>query len=127
MTEGLRLQSLLPGGTAVVFGGTGGIGGALVDLLRAQDCFERVLSFSRQTIPAIHFPDEQGIIDAVTLAKTGPPIRLCIIATGFLHRPDFGPEKALRDLNGDQMMHAFTVNTIGPALILKHVIPALPR
>jgi NAD(P)-dependent dehydrogenase (short-subunit alcohol dehydrogenase family) len=127
MTVGLRLHSFAPGGTAIVFGGTGGIGRALVEQLNAQECFDRVLSFGRQSVPAIHFPDEQGIINAVTLAQTGGPIRLCMIATGFLHTPDFGPEKALRELNADQLAQAFAINTIGPALILKHVIPALPR
>ena len=127
MTADLRLDSFPAGGSAIVFGGTGGIGSALVDELHGQNCFDRVFIFSRQTVPAIHFPDEQGIIDAVKLAQAGPPIRLCIIATGFLHTPEIGPEKALRDLNADQMMQAFSVNTIGPALILKHVIPALPR
>jgi NAD(P)-dependent dehydrogenase (short-subunit alcohol dehydrogenase family) len=118
---------LSPGGTALVFGGTGGIGRALVDQLRTQECFDRVLSFGRQTEPAINFADEQSMVDAVTLAQSGPPIRLCIIATGFLHTAGCGPEKALRDLNADQLMQAFAINTIGPALILKHVIPALPR
>jgi NAD(P)-dependent dehydrogenase (short-subunit alcohol dehydrogenase family) len=122
-----RLHSFPPGGTALVFGSTGGIGHALVDQLYTQNCFDRVMTFSRQTMPAIHFPDEQGIIDAVKLVQTGPPIRLCIIATGMLHTTEFGPEKALRDINANQLAQAFAVNTIGPALIFKHVIPALPR
>ncbi|MEM8644617.1 MAG: SDR family oxidoreductase, partial [Pseudomonadota bacterium] len=36
------------------------------------------------------------------------------------------PEKTWRDISPETMSHALALNTIGPALIMKHVLPQLP-
>jgi NAD(P)-dependent dehydrogenase (short-subunit alcohol dehydrogenase family) len=48
-------------------------------------------------------------------------------ATGFLHGNGLSPEKALSAVTPDHLAHAFAVNTIGPALLMKHFLPLLPR
>jgi len=57
----------------------------------------------------------------------GADVRLVIDATGFLHREGFAPEKSWRDLDAAHMARAFTVNAVGPALLMKHFLPLLPR
>jgi NAD(P)-dependent dehydrogenase (short-subunit alcohol dehydrogenase family) len=48
-------------------------------------------------------------------------------ATGFLHGDGFEPEKSWRDLDADHLAHAFRVNAIGPALLIKAFGERLPR
>jgi NAD(P)-dependent dehydrogenase (short-subunit alcohol dehydrogenase family) len=50
-----------------------------------------------------------------------------INATGFLHEAAQQPEKSLRYLNPVFLAHSFALNAIGPALIMKHFFPLLPR
>ena len=50
-----------------------------------------------------------------------------IVATGMLHDGGRGPERALRDLDPAALARLFAVNTIGPALVLKHFAPLLAR
>lgn len=52
---------------------------------------------------------------------------MVIDATGFLHGEGFMPEKSWRELDAAHLAHAFAVNTIGPALLMKHMLPRLPR
>jgi len=37
------------------------------------------------------------------------------------------PEKSWRELDPEQMARSFALNAIGPALIMKHALPQLPR
>ena len=37
------------------------------------------------------------------------------------------PEKTFRTLDGAAMLQSFRVNTVGPALVGKHLLPLLPR
>ena len=50
-----------------------------------------------------------------------------IDATGFLHVDHQGPEKSWRQLDAVNLARSFALNAIGPALIMKHVLPRLPR
>ncbi len=51
------------------------------------------------------------------------PLHLAIIATGLLHDDSGGPEKRGQDLSEANMQRLFAINTIGPTLIAKHVLP----
>jgi hypothetical protein len=57
----------------------------------------------------------------------GADVRLVIDASGILHGDGLSPEKSWRDLDATQMARAFAVNAIGPALLMKHFLPLLPR
>lgn len=127
LSEGREARSFPPGGVAVVFGAGGGIGRALVTALAGDAAFERVLSFGRATSPAIDFDDEATLEAAAAFAASEGEVRLVIDATGFLHDDRQRPEKALRDLDAAALARSFHVNAIGPALIMKHVLPRLPR
>lgn len=109
---------------AVVIGATGGVGRALAEA--ASSRFAQVVGVGRATVPAIDLLDEGSIIAfAATLA--GQDVRLVIDATGFLHDARFSPERSWRQLDPAHMAHAFAVNAIGPALLMKHILPVLPR
>jgi NAD(P)-dependent dehydrogenase (short-subunit alcohol dehydrogenase family) len=121
------LTSFETGGRAVVIG-TGGIGTALAQALAASSAFSDVMLIGRRTDPALELEDEESIArSAKAVAQGDGAIRLVIDATGFLHDEEHKPEKALRELETQHMAKAFALNAIGPALIMKHYLPLLPR
>ena len=121
------LASFPKAGVAVVFGASGGIGSALVGELSAMDRFRQAVGFSRKSSPPIDLLDEASLERATTLAAELGDLRLVIDATGFLHDDRQGPEKTWRQLDADNLARSFALNAIGPALMMKHVLPRFPR
>lgn len=128
-----RQPWMVDGAAAVVIGAGGGIGGALVTALASSKGFDRIHALSRSPAPqdgvVVH-----GTIDilseasiAAAAARIGAPVDLVIVATGLLHEAGRLPEKALRELDPVALARAFAVNTIGPALVMKHFAPLLAR
>jgi NAD(P)-dependent dehydrogenase (short-subunit alcohol dehydrogenase family) len=107
---------------AVVIGATGGIGAALAIALEAGG--HRVLRLGRTTTPPLDLLDEASI--AAAAAHVAAPA-LVIDATGFLHGEGVAPEKSWRELDPAHLARAFALNAIGPALLMKHFLPLLPR
>ncbi|MBN9452176.1 MAG: SDR family NAD(P)-dependent oxidoreductase [Bosea sp.] len=122
-----ELASFPNGGIAVVFGGGGGIGGALLDAISSADRFERVIALSRSSSPSIDLLDEATIERAAKFAGDQGELRLVVDATGFLHDDRQRPEKTWREINSVNLARSFALNSIGPALIMKHILPLLPR
>ncbi len=112
---------------AVVFGAGGGIGGALVAALAGDRRFAAVIGLGRGSAPRFDLLDEASIAEAVRAVAARGAIRLAIDATGFLHDEAQMPEKSLRELDADRLARSFALNAIGPALLMKHLLPALPR
>lgn len=111
---------------AVVIGG-GGIGGALAEVLRSTASYDEVVVLGRRSEPALDLLDEASIAAcAGWLAARGEP-ELVIDATGILHGPGMAPEKSWRELDPATLAQAFAINAIGPALLMKHFLPLLPR
>lgn len=124
----IGMTSFPPDSTAIVIGATGGIGKALFEALVAGATFTDVLGFSRSGNPPLELTSEASIAEAARQARDrGASIRLIIDATGFLHDADSRPEKSLRDLDADQLAKSFALNAIGPALLMKHFLPLVPR
>ncbi len=122
------LSSLPPNGLAVVVGASGAIGGALLDLLREDKGLAGVVGLSRSSTPPLDLTSEATVSEiARHVAERGISLRVVIDATGFLHGGGFTPEKSWRQLDPAHMARAFAVNTIGPALLIKHLLPLLPR
>ena len=111
----------------MVFGAGGGIGGALMEVLRDSQRFTRVIGFSRNGRPAIDLLSEASLQEAAAFAAVEGDIRLVVDATGFLHDETHHPEKSWREIDPVRMARSFALNAIGPALIMKHVLPSLPR
>jgi NAD(P)-dependent dehydrogenase (short-subunit alcohol dehydrogenase family) len=99
----------------------------MVEALRGVERFEHVIPLGRATSPRIDLLDEASLERAAAFAAGKGEPRLVIDATGFLHDERQGPEKSLRQLDGANLARAFALNAIGPALIMKHVLPRLPR
>jgi NAD(P)-dependent dehydrogenase (short-subunit alcohol dehydrogenase family) len=123
----MLMQSFPEDFRALVIGASGAIGGAFVAALRDDPRCALVVGLDRHSQPAIDFADEPSIAAAAeTLALQGP-FQLIINAVGILHGEAFMPEKKLADLNYDQLLETFRVNTFGPALVLRHFSRLLDR
>jgi NAD(P)-dependent dehydrogenase (short-subunit alcohol dehydrogenase family) len=119
--------------SATVFGASGGIGAALVEQLLEDGC-ERVFAGSRSgkevqgAVPfAFDLEDEASIASAAELMRASPP-ELVIVASGVLTLENgAGPERTYKRFNPSDMAHVLSINTIGPALIAKHMLPLFAR
>ena len=120
------MHSFAPDGSAVVIGASGGVGGALVSQLHDDPAFASVFALARSFTGAarIDVTDEASIIGAA--GGLAAPLRLVIVATGALQGPGFPqPEKSYRALDPVALMESFRLNTVGPALVAKHLLPLM--
>lgn len=100
----------------LIIGSSGGIGAALlarggVGLSRSGNGFD----ITSEASVAQHLG-----------ALTGPFDRI-IVATGALEIDGARPEKSLKSLDSAAMAAQFSLNAIGPALVLKHALRLMPR
>ncbi|MEC5212867.1 NAD(P)-dependent dehydrogenase (short-subunit alcohol dehydrogenase family) [Polaromonas sp. CG_9.5] len=123
-------------GAALVIGAGGGLGAALVAQLSgapgAVGVFPTVLALGRSTEPALDYDHEASVQAAARwvaaqCAERQLELRLIIVATGFLHGAPGQPERSLAHLDADYLRNVFQVNAIGPALVMKHFLPLLPK
>jgi NAD(P)-dependent dehydrogenase (short-subunit alcohol dehydrogenase family) len=125
---GIETKSSASSGAALVIGASGGIGAALHNEIARRGEFAQVHGLSRVSAPAIDLLSEASIAAAAaTIAQAGVPLRLLVDATGFLSDERFTPERRLQDLDPTHLMHAFAINAVGPAMLMKHFLPLLPR
>ena len=120
--------------SAVIVGAGGGIGRALVTSLLTTGGHDQVHALSRRGTAdpdprvcsgTIDITEEDTIRSAAT--RVGTDIDLVVVATGILHEDGLQPERALRELDPARLARIFAINTIGPALVLKHFVPLLAR
>lgn len=121
--------------SAAIFGSTGGIGRALCLGLAEGGC-DTIHAGSRGGIepvgPQIHpfafdLIDEESIAAAAETMKDDPPDWV-IVASGVLTLSDgTGPERTYKRLDPQAMARVLALNTIGPALIAKHMLRLMPR
>ncbi len=105
---------------ALVIGAGGAIGGEFVRQLQADTHCTHVATVSRSQGLGFDLADEASIQAAADRAGAAGPFALIVDATGALHMGGKGPEKSLASLNADQLMQSFQVNTVGPAVVLRH-------
>lgn len=124
-----------PSTSAVFIGASGGIGRALVCALAGSESYAPIFAFSRsepsfphdiRTHP-VDLSDEATIAAAAAKVGEAGPVGLVVVATGILHQNGVSPEKTFKALEPAAMAAVFSVNTIGPALVAKHVVPVLAR
>ena len=127
--------------SALILGGSGGIGHALVKQIlalnpncqifttfRTKNPHQKLSelaenSASKIKIKLIHFDAQQASSYeelADTLKETVTKIDLCINTVGFLHdQQDIQPEKKLSDINLTKLQHSFEVNAFPIVLLAK--------
>jgi NAD(P)-dependent dehydrogenase (short-subunit alcohol dehydrogenase family) len=122
------------GHTALVIGASGGLGAAMLAQLEASEEYAQVLGLSRSrslaSAPQLDITQEASMAaSAAWLAKAceAQPLRLLIVATGMLHHQTRGPERSLSQLDAAYLQQVMAINAVGPALLLKHFAPLLPR
>ncbi|MEY4160446.1 MAG: hypothetical protein RLZZ136_1067 [Pseudomonadota bacterium] len=124
-----------------IFGASGGIGAALCTLLAQADDVERIYAGGRGAggrgadvlanakVQPFTFDllDEASIAAAAEAIAADGPLDLVIVATGVLQNDALSPERTWRAIDPEAMQQVFAINTIGPALIAKHMLPHLRR
>ncbi|MAX72208.1 MAG: C factor, cell signaling protein [Nioella sp.] len=106
---------------SLILGASGGIGSALVARLQGMG---EVVGLSRSG-DGFDITDEASV--AQHLGALDGPFDRIIVATGALEIDGAEPEKTLRALDPEAMAAQFRLNTIGPALAIKHAMPLMPR
>lgn len=107
---------------ALVIGASGGIGAALAVALSSQRY--DVTSLSR-SVDGFDLTDESSIAHHLGALSGG--FDRVFIATGALELNGAAPEKSLRQLDPATLAAQFALNATGPALVLKHLLPLIPR
>ncbi len=143
MPPAMPIFSHLKSGHALVVGGSRGIGLGFVKQLLNDVRFDQIFATYRsaasaaellqlaQTHGRLHcmamdLTHETQIEAGIAAIKTSTPeLHFVINCVGFLHEGDITPEKALRQLNAEHLMRYFQVNSIGAALLAKHLLPLL--
>ncbi|MEL7197253.1 MAG: SDR family NAD(P)-dependent oxidoreductase [Pseudomonadota bacterium] len=121
--------------TAAVFGSSGGIGRALCAKL-SENGADRIYAGSRAGVTPAGDPchtfafdllSEESIEASAQMMRDDPP-EWVIVASGVLTLSDgTGPERTLKRLDPAVMAQVLALNTIGPAIIAKHILPLMPR
>jgi len=129
------MDSLIDGARAVVVGASGGIGRAFVETLARDPAVGRVDALARGNLEGggkvvagrLDLEDEASIAAAAERLD-GAPLDLVVLATGVLHdAAGLRPEKSWRHLDVGNLMRAYAINAVGPALVAKHLLPRLRR
>jgi NAD(P)-dependent dehydrogenase (short-subunit alcohol dehydrogenase family) len=129
--------------TALVVGASRGIGLAITRQLLQDRSVETVYATYRRAKTAAGLLDtnadglhtiEADVANARSLSDLAGQLRangerpdLVVNCAGILHEQDMQPEKALRQCRKDALMRAFEVNSVGPLMLARAVIPLMPR
>ena len=94
--------------------------------------YAQALGLSRNTEVSVNYFDEASLAAAAKwvagqCAGAGLELRLLVVATGFLHGDQGQPERSFNHLDAGYLQHVFAINAIGPALVMKHFLPLLPK
>ena len=88
------------------------------ELLEIQD--------SRLHCVKMDITDESQIIATIERISTNiSTLHYTINCVGVLHEGEMQPEKSLRQINPEQLLRYFQVNSVGAMLIFKHIQPLL--
>ncbi|MCF6444157.1 SDR family NAD(P)-dependent oxidoreductase [Nereida sp. MMG025] len=107
---------------ALIIGASGGIGSAIQTALSQQGVTTTGISRSGD---GLDITNETSVKAA--LQPLEGDFDLIMVATGALTAGGFEPEKSIKALTADAMRTQFDVNTIGPAMCLKHGLGLLAK
>jgi len=128
MNSSFRMNSLGEGYRALVIGASGALGAAFCELLNEDPRCLVVRELGRNSAPGLDLEKPDSIARAAAELTEEAPYQLILHAAGLLHREDIKPEKSYTSIEADALQAIFQVNTLGPALVLRHFLPLLdPR
>jgi NAD(P)-dependent dehydrogenase (short-subunit alcohol dehydrogenase family) len=119
------MNSLGEGYRALVIGASGALGAAFCELLNEDPRCSVVRELGRNSAPVLDLEKPDSIARAAAELAEETPYQLILHAAGLLHREDIKPEKSYTSIEADALQAIFQVNTLGPALILRHFLPLL--
>ena len=131
---------------ALVVGATQGIGLGFVRSLLQQNNIQNIFATYRNADTAKELftlqQDNQDHLTCIQVDITQEPqieagikqiresvkqLHLVIYCVGVLHDEDFAPEKSLRQINSENLIYSFQVNSIGAVLLAKHLMPLFKK
>lgn len=129
---------------ALVVAGSGGIGGGMVRALLADSRTRKVYATYRQPDSAtdlfnlaseygnkldllrLDATDESQIAAVVEKIKSQTSqLHLVVNCVGILHHSQLQPEKSLRQINSENLLRYFQINSVPIILLAKHLLPLL--
>ncbi|MHC8322443.1 SDR family NAD(P)-dependent oxidoreductase [Pseudomonas sp. GB2N2] len=125
MNSSFKMNSLGEGYRALVIGANGGLGSAFCELLNQDPRCAGVRELARNCAPELDLEKPDSIARAAAELAEEAPYQLILHAAGLLHREDIKPEKSYSSIEADALQAIFQVNTLGPALVLRHFLPLL--
>ena len=131
---------------ALIVGATQGIGLGFVKALLKQENIGTVFATYRKSQTSselfslqkqysdrlqcirVDITQESQIADGVKqIQDSVKELHLAIYCVGVLHEGDLAPEKSLRQINADNLIYSFQVNSIGAVLLAKHLMPLFKK
>jgi NAD(P)-dependent dehydrogenase (short-subunit alcohol dehydrogenase family) len=110
---------------ALVVGTGGALGSAFVSYLQDETACGHVVGVSRSSENGFDLEDPGSIERIARRVREQGPYHLVIDATGALTIDGVGPEKSLSRMDADALHRSFSVNAIGPALLLRHLASSI--
>ncbi len=127
---------------ALIVGASQGIGLGFVKKLLQDDRIAKVYATSRQPESssdlialaseyserliclAMDITDELQIVETVQkIHNQVDKLHLVVNCVGLLHEDTLQPEKSLRQINSENLLRYFQINSIGAILLAKHLLP----
>lgn len=125
MNDAFNMNSLGDGYRALVIGGSGALGSAFCEWLDHDSRCASVRALTRNTSPGLDLEQPESIASAAAELAAEAPYQLIVHAAGLLHRGNIKPEKTFAAIDAEALQAVFQVNTLGPALVLRHFLPLL--
>lgn len=110
---------------ALVVGTGGALGSAFVHYLQNETACGQVVSVSRSLDNDFDLEDPVSIERIANRVREQGPYHLVIDATGALTIDGLGPEKSLSRIDANTLHRSFSINAIGPTLLLRHVATSI--
>ena len=134
----MRFGDELQQGTALIVGASQGIGLGFVQQLLGDDRIARIFAtyrnpetagglFALQPHPKLlclplEATQEMAVAEVASkIQAEAPGLDLVINCVGVLHSGNLQPEKSLRQIDADKLLHYFQVNSIPAVLLAKHL------